>query len=238
MRRIAVVATIVAAVLSQAAPAWAASKPKVGFDVSFPQCGNAYPKKPAFGIVGVGGGKAFTHNPCLASQATWAAGAKKAPAFYMNTGNPGTAGLHWNQGGPRACSGASSDAGCAYNYGWSTAADMMAYAESQTAGPATRTWWLDVETANSWSATTSLNVTTLQGSIDFLRSAGVPTVGAYSTPSMWASITGNARLPIPTWVATGSTQAKAKTYCGSGFTGGGVALVQFPSGGFDGDITC
>jgi hypothetical protein len=231
-----------AALVAQASPAMAAkARPRpVGYDISFPQCGKTYPSSPAFGIVGVGGGRAFDHNPCLASEYTWATGAPKAPAFYMNTGNPGTLSARWTLPGPRACSGAATDAGCAYNYGWNNATDAMGYAEQQTpAGAApTKAWWLDVETANSWSTNQSLNVTTLQGSVDYLRSRGVPLVGMYSTAGMWGQITGGARMSVPSWVAGASSQSQAKSYCGAGFTGGGVRLVQFPSAGFDGDIVC
>ncbi|MEY2568568.1 MAG: hypothetical protein QOE35_3097 [Actinomycetota bacterium] len=218
--------------------AWAGTG--TGYDVSFPQCGGAYPAKPAFGIVGVGGGKAFTHNSCLASEYAWAAGATKPAAFYMNTGNPGTLSTRWTLPGPSACSGSSSDSGCAYNYGWNNAADALTYASQQTssATAAARAWWLDVETANSWSTNTGLNVTTLQGSVDYLRAQGVTVVGMYSTTAMWKQITGGAAMPVPAWVAGASTKAQAKSFCGKGFTGGGVRLVQFPSGGFDGDVAC
>jgi hypothetical protein len=225
--------------VAAAGPAWAGKG--IGYDISFPQCGKAYPTNPVFGIVGVGGGKAFTHNPCLASQYAWAAGATKAPAFYMNTGNPGTLSARWTNPGPRACDGSSSDSGCAYNYGWNTAADMFGYASQQTSASAAagRDWWLDVETANSWSTTTSLNLTTLQGSIDYLHGQGVALVGIYSTTAMWKQITGGAALAAPSWVAGASSKSQAKNLCsGNGFTGAGVRLAQFPSGGFDGDISC
>jgi hypothetical protein len=157
----------------------------------------------------------------------------------MNTGNPGTLSARWTLPGPRPCDGTAGDAGCAYNYGWNTAADMLAYATEQTAAPTTKAWWLDVEVANSWSSNTSLNVTTLQGSIDYLRGRGVATVGVYSTAGMWRQITGDARLPVPSWPAGYSTKRAAKAACGTaGFTGGGVRMAQFPLNGFDGDVLC
>jgi hypothetical protein len=231
------VATAVAATLGVAAPAEASTL--VGYDISFPQCGKALPSSPAFGVVGVGGGKAFAHNPCVASEYTWAAGARRAPAFYMNTGNPGTLSTRWTMPGPRSCNGTDGDGGCAYNYGWNNAADALAYAASQVAAPGTRAWWLDVEVANSWSTNTALNVTTIQGSIDYLRSQGVPGVGVYSTAAMWQQITGGTKLAVPSWPAGARSKRAAKNACaGPGFTGGGVAMAQFPLNGFDGDVLC
>lgn len=230
----AVIATMTVAA---AVPAGAGTL--VGYDISFPQCGKPYPSGSDFGVVGVGGGKAFTHNACLASEYQWAAKTKKPPAFYMNTGNPGTLSTRWTLPGPRSCNGTDGDPGCAYNYGWNTAADMLSYAAGQVPAPATKAWWLDVEVANSWSSNTGLNVTTLQGSIDYLRGQGVGTVGIYSTAGMWRQITGDARMPVPSWPAGYSNKKAAKAACaGPGFTGGGVRMVQFPLNGFDGDVLC
>src|SRR4051794_7020392 len=77
--------------------------PTVGYDVSYPQCGNALPDNPLFGIVGVSDGLAYGRNPCLAAEYTWASKAPQAPGFYMNTGNPGAASVRvdwYGQTGP------------------------------------------------------------------------------------------------------------------------------------------
>src|SRR5207247_1390297 len=79
---------------SLAGPALTAAhvaKPVVsrGYDISWPQCGGAYPSNPAFGIVGVNKGIVFSPNPCLASEIRWGGGA--AAQLYANTGNPGPA---------------------------------------------------------------------------------------------------------------------------------------------------
>src|SRR5437879_5431539 len=68
-------------------------------------------------------------------------------------------------------------------------------------------WWLDVETANSWTSNTALNIQALQGAADYLVSVGSPGVGFYSVPSAWASVTGStsALSVYPTWLAGASS---------------------------------
>ena len=143
---------------------------------------------------------------------------------------------------------------CAYDYGWNAAADSFsrAAAAAATAGapdPSTATWWLDVETGNSWeslqygSSPTYVGNDTaaLQGMVDQLRAHGVSTVGAYSTALQWTQITGGASLGgIPVWYAGVGTQAQAQARCSSvySFTGGSVSLTQYTSGGFDADWRC
>ena len=60
----------------------------IGHDVSTPQCGRALPDIGAFGIVGVNGGRAFSENPCFATEYEWAKRRPAAPGVYVNTGNP------------------------------------------------------------------------------------------------------------------------------------------------------
>ncbi len=64
-----------------------------GHDISFPQCGGAYPVPASsiYGVVGLNNGRAFRQNPCFASQYAWATGqgaysaAVVAPeAVYLN----------------------------------------------------------------------------------------------------------------------------------------------------------
>ena len=89
---------------------------------------------------------------------------------------------------------------CAYLYGWNAAADgyarvlaahvALGWADAdadrvQTEG----TWWLDVETANSWRIDRTLNVAALHGAVDFLESMDVEEVGFYSTPLLWWRVT-------------------------------------------------
>src|SRR5262245_51721142 len=70
-------------------------------DISFPQCGMKLPGANAAsaGVLGANGGRAFTKNPCLVDQLRWAKQLPAAPAFYMNTGNPGPwRGTNWPTG--------------------------------------------------------------------------------------------------------------------------------------------
>jgi hypothetical protein len=215
--------------------------PTVGYDVSYPQCGAALPANPAFGIVGVSDGRALGENPCLGVEYAWASKAP-SPGLYMNTGNPGTAStkVDWyHQTGPQGCS-ETTPAGCAYDYGFNGAAQAYGYAATTVgdSAAALATWWLDVETANSWSTDTSANLLDIQGSIDFLKSK-VTTIGIYSTGYQWNQLTGGAQLPDrPNWVAGAINVKRAQAMCSSSFTGGRVLLVQYPSGGLDADYAC
>jgi hypothetical protein len=231
-----------------AAPAAATTTP--GYDISWPQCNGPYPASPAFGIVGVNKGIVFSPNPCLASEVTWAGGT--SAALYANTGNPGPAlSTHWPTGqmSPAVCSASATDsAACAYDYGYNAATDSYADAASAFAAlglagtPAGSAWWLDVETSNSWRSDVSLNVAALSGAVDYLGNvAHVASLGFYSTGYQWGVITGGTAAfnAYPSWVAGAGDAAGAAANCvGSGFTGGGVTLAQYITGGFDADVRC
>ena len=223
-----------------------------GYDISYPQCGGAYPSNPAFGIVGVNGGRVFSTNPCLASQIAWGGGA--AAELYINTGNPGPAlSTMWpvGQTSPRACDAANPDtADCAFDYGWNAAKHSYetAVAAYQQLGiatsPSATAWWLDVETSNSWREDDlALNVAALQGEVAYLQSQGISRIGFYSTTVQWGTITGGTKVfsPAPSWGAGARNERGAKTLCSTtstSFTGGRLAMVQWIEGGFDVDIRC
>ena len=225
-----------------------------GYDISWPQCDGPYPLDPAFGIVGVNRGIVFSPNPCLASELTWAGGTNGGAdaALYANTANPGpVVSTHWpiDQAGPQACSAADPDsAACAYDYGYNAAADsytdaVVAFSVADlTRSPAESTWWLDVEISNSWRSDVSLNVAALSGAVHYLRDVvHVASLGFYSTGYQWGVITGGttAFSAYPSWVAGAADAAGASANCaGPGFTGGGVALAQYQSGGFDANVRC
>ena len=242
-----------------AAPADAKPAPRptvtATYDVSYPQCGKTLPSGATGGIVGVNNGVVFSANPCLASEWAWAQRATTfAPAFYANTASPGPAySSHWPSGQqtPEICDGSNS-AACAYDYGWNAALDSYADAAAVTAAPASYTWWLDVETGNSWetlesaygqTATAKANDTSaLAGAVDALKSRGVATVGIYSTSYQWGQITGGTGAQFsssPAWVAGVGSQSTAQNNCHSAsFTGGPVLLAQYALNGYDADLHC
>ncbi len=214
-----------------------------GYDVSWPQCDEPLPKNPGFGIVGVNGGKPYTRNPCLSAQYRWARTGANPPAFYLNTSNPGTASTAVNWYGQRkplkGCS-ADNEAACAYNFGYNGAAHAFAYAQKQTRAAMKHSWWLDVETTNTWSDDVDLNVASIMGSLAYLRSRGVP-VAIYSTGFQWRVITGGLQLAgVPAWLAGASNADQAARWCTTArsFTGGRVLLVQWVQDGLDHNHLC
>jgi hypothetical protein len=216
-----------------------------GYDFSYVQCGSAAPTA-SFGVVGINAGYPFTYyNSCLASE--FAAAAKTGnAAVYVNTGYDPTYtaidGRHTTQ----SCADASvTVAGtpaqrAAWGVGCSEAQRDAAYASAQSVAAPTA-WWLDVETANSWSTSDlTLNAYTIQGLVATLRQTTAAPVGIYSTASQWSGITGGYQAPVDAdWLATGQrTLKRAKQSCGlSGFTGAKVWLVQYVAT-YDRDYVC
>jgi hypothetical protein len=226
-----------------------------GNDISYPQCPTgAEPPPPAFALVGVNAGKPFTSNPCLARQYFWALGAtspnQPRVGLYMNTANPGpTASTNWPVGGtaaPRACDGTwSTD--CAFDYGWSVARDAFARAVRVVGADAAvqYPWWLDIESANSWSEDNkATNAASVQGALEYLRSAHVTSVGVYSTLTDWEALIGPPAAGVGpfgdllNWRPGPSGPQDAPAWCGRTVTGGRIKFVQFPSGGFDTNLAC
>ena len=222
-----------------------------GYDISWPQCPSHFPRGGGFGIVGVNDGIAWSQNPCLYGEYIWAAGRPAPPALYMNTADPGPQSSHWALGGPKAsaCNPADGNpnsaafAACAYDYGWNTAADSLTAEAQPVPRAATLTWWLDVETSNTWNGSSRANAQDVQGSIDYLRVQGVNTVGVYSTAYQWGVITGGYAFTAltPEWVAGARSAQQARSACSSPpFAGRNspIRLAQYPSGGFDADLVC
>ena len=253
---------VLAAVAAPGAGAQAAERPTAstvarGNDVSYPQCGAELPQRGHIAVVGVNAGTGTTTNPCLAAQLAWgdAIGADGTPRradVYINTANPGHLGDWW----PRsdltraaepvanpfgACAGAE-DSACAYVYGYSIALDDL-WRRGVT-DPADRTWWLDVETMNSWSWNRSANLAVIEGMAAAIRQTGAE-VGVYSTDRQWDVIVGTAQTSsalagAPSWIAGAVTEAGALANCGvTPLTPGGrVRMAQWVERGVDHDTAC
>jgi hypothetical protein len=203
----------------------------VGSDISWPNCNSRLTTGSKFGIVGVTDGLGYSTNPCLAKEVTNYTNL----SLYVNTGWDSSS-THISATSPRVCT--IGDSNClAYNYGYN--AGLYAYNAASSHGIHSSTWWLDIETANTWSNNAVQNQNSLQGEHDALVANGATTVGAYSTTAQWDSVTGTWLNNWPSWGATTwKTASQAKTYCtGHQFTGGTTWLIQF-SGKTDQDYAC
>lgn len=204
----------------------------IGWDISWPQCDDG--TKPAgpvnFAIIGVNGGRMNTKNDCLREQFAWASTGRTIPQVYVNTSGMPDGYVH------QGCN--ESDLACnAYQYGHEGAAYAVTYARSQNVDP--RVWWLDVETANFWTADKAMNARVLSGMIDYLQSTG-HSLGVYSTPYQWGIIAGDFAPQLPVWTAGAADLAEAPTRCTDryAFGGGKVAMVQYVSEVFDTNYFC
>lgn len=224
---LATAAALLAAALPISAPTTAFAAGSVptnvaGYDISWPQCGSAYPSSPGLAVVGVTGGTPFTGNPCFAGEFQWAAAAG-TPQLYVN--------LQYGQtnSGPLHCS--DSDTGClAYNYGYQSSAWAVAWADQQTGGASgsINTWWLDVETENAWSDDTDQNDYVVQGALDYLQRVAGKSAGVYSTSYQWGEIAGSFAPPgVANWVAGASGLDDAGACAASLWPGGQVAAIQY-----------
>jgi hypothetical protein len=180
---IILVAVSTATAFLTAAPAQARGGPKgtaAGNDISWPQCGRAYPSGQAFGIVGVNNGLANNTNPCFAGELAWAQTSPGLPtqpaaSVYVNTGNPSGAGpVWWPTSNTFYGAADGTDSNTPFtgstqvtvpvpSYGACSASNdagcsyvygwAKAYEDYNHRGvpsPASFRWWLDVETTNSW----------------------------------------------------------------------------------------
>jgi hypothetical protein len=137
---------------------------------------------------------------------------------YVNTGNPAPrSDFYWPASGfrdPALCRDNTStrDPGCAYDYSWHAAAKALAVADRVDPGLRSRTWWLDVEKANSWNGDGIANTADLQGALDLLRSKGVTRVGRYSTATSGGrSPAATRRRPRPTTAPRGVRRSRRAT---------------------------
>lgn len=247
------------------APALAApgdDGPRIGYDVSHPQCGERLPARAEVAVVGVNGGIATRANPCLTEQLEWAAEATGSPAveLYVNTANPGELRdsiTTWPDAGSTPygeCDGTNSMA-CSWQYGRLRAVvDVRVFfrAAARDAGvdpdPAAHRWWLDVETMNTWQSGSSgalaRNRAALEGMTAYLDEVGAE-VGVYSTGRQWARIVGEVPAGSPlddldSWLAGADDADDADDACADDplVPGGRVVLTQFVDDGLDHDVVC
>jgi hypothetical protein len=177
---------------------------------------------------------------------------------------------HRNPYGPCATTpggyrGYTNDLACSWQYGWNRAVEAV----DERFGPAARaaglsdsaadyTWWLDVETMNSWqqgsSGAAARNTASLEGMTQLYTSEGVETLGLYSTGYQWRQIVGDTLseptalspsvggnlVGLPSWLAGSSdaTQARLRCTIATGLTGGPVVLNQYVSHDLDYNYSC
>jgi hypothetical protein len=245
MRRLAVLLPVLlaaglAAGLVSVTAAWAAGwypSGATGFDASSSLCGLTPVAGTSFGIIGVNGGRPFTQNSCLGVEYATAGNG----GVYVNTGYAKAYARKITPDCQTRSAGYSTSSSLqqAYAIGCSEAESSQSYAAGQGVTPPV--WWLDVETANSWSTSNlALNDATIQGLLDILHGTGA-SVGVYSTGYQWGKIAGGTWTPAgvsAAWVA-GASEATAPGYCSQSFLSGvAVWLVQYTSGSYDYDYSC
>ena len=247
----------------------------VGYDISWPQCGKMLPTNQYFGIIGVNGGNAANTNPCLADQLVWANKSKVGSnqpkvQLYVNTANPGEVisqittwpssntdktSYTTTENPYGTCSGAN-DKACSWQYGWnrSVEANIDRFVPAaQKAGinqsASAYTWWLDVETMNTWQSGSiealARNTATLEGMTSYYQSKGAK-VGLYSTGVQWAGITGSTVSDtsnlnrLANWRPSGASLANAVSNCSVAplTTGGFISLTQYVQQNLDKNHSC
>ena len=167
-----------------------------GYDASYPQGSFTPPSGMSFAIIGVTHGRPFTTNQYAAKQ--WKNAGTLSKSLYFNTGYA----LGYAKSDTAYCktssalytpTGASGHTLSALQAAWAIGCSEADWAVSVAPGSPAM-WWADVETGNSWSNNTLLNQATITGMVTELgqnsANSGIQ-VGIYSTPSMWASITGS-----------------------------------------------
>jgi hypothetical protein len=166
---------------------------------------------------------------------------------------------------PGSYRGFTNDLACSWQYGWNRAVEAVdqrfgpaAREAGVSAAPSDYTWWLDVETMNSWqdggADAYARNAASLEGMTQFYTAEGVATVGLYSTGYQWRLIVGDT-LGVPTadppavganlvglvsWLAGSldATDAQIRCTTAIGLTGGPVVMNQYIAGDLDYNYSC
>jgi hypothetical protein len=216
----------------------------VGNDVGYQSCATALPTGGSFGVVGTTAGQPFQASGCLESEYAWAKALTYRPQYYINLANPGHKSKHWGKGGPRTCHKKPKyDAGCAYDYGYQTAAAAWSYVKAIGSNGSGR-WWLDVEPDNSWGYSQSgraANIADIRGALHYLRHRSHTAVGIYTETIWWDSITASSTSfsHVPVWGGGANNRKRAKANCKlHSITGGHALLAQWIKGGVDHDVAC
>lgn len=216
----------------------------------------------------------LTEQLIWASRSTGAVALQPKIQLYVNTANPG--GLNtpsWPKNNvgpdgvlspnPSECkigidgvNGEDSIA-CAWQYGWNRAVedviDRFVPAAQATksptiyTNPANYTWWLDVETVNTWKTGDIgklSNAAVLEGMVAYFNSKLGAKVGIYSTSYQWGLIVGNTSTTsnlngLDSWLA-GASSTSAASFCAKPplTVGGRVVLAQYVSKNLDYDYSC
>ena len=217
--------------------------------------------------MGVNGGIATDTNPCLVGELLWAnlslgTANQSKIQLYVNTGNPGLQNALWPSSNtdplgnvapnPYGTCDHTVSTSCAWQYGWNNAArDIqtifipVAQAASIPSEPSLYPWWLDVETANSWSVTDlQSNRAVLEGMVSYFESRAI-TIGIYSTNYQWGVIVGSVPAGsnlngLRNWRPGASDLSGAQSFCSlTPLTpGGSVIMTQFTTNNFDYDYSC
>jgi hypothetical protein len=265
VRGLVVALVLVAGVLALPGGA-SAAETRVGYDVSHPQCGSPLPSPGPFAIVGVNGGLSTKPNPCLAAQLRWAwssdgsVPSRPNAQLYLNTANPGQLRFlitTWPRTGstPYGTCRGNNDMACSWQYGYERAEHSVVSFFTSAARsaavdglPSRYTWWLDVETENTWQIGSAVaqarNRATLEGMTAYLLSRG-GRVGLYSTGHQWDVIVGTVPstsnlVGRNSWLAGATTLEQAMANCTRAplVPGGRVTLTQFVPDDLDLNHSC
>jgi hypothetical protein len=206
-----------------------------GYDISWPQCGGAYPSPPhAITIVGVNRGTMFTANPCLASEAAWAGGSL---TLYVNAGGLPADSVSGMNGPGGQC--AVADIRCR-SYNWGRQSADWDVSSANSVGVRASMWWIDVETGDPWrSDDREANAQIVHGLLDGLGAHGL-IAGIYSTSYQYGVLLGAHMFPnTPLWVPGARSASEAPSYCDPvhAFAGGVIWMTQWTET-YDGDYAC
>lgn len=221
-----------------------------GHDVSWPQCpapdGYGLPMPPEstqFVIIGLTKGRAFTENPCLASQVQWVTSRSKPAHAYGMATYPTAAQLtQYGASGPWRTT---TLAGRLSNVGYAEA--KYAVASLQRIGWRPPVVWIDVEPRpkQPWPAGTdakrALNRFVVEGYFRGLADSGY-SYGLYSYTNGWNEIVGNWKLRnVAVWATAGRLDypTEALDRCTqASFSGGQVLISQWYDDTRDYNRTC